>query len=166
MTAPKKKGMRQPQGGHLRFAELPADEGAQAGSEEKAGDVACLRKSGHGAAPGNRRVLGQKHHGAGIFPAVGKALRDAADNQQKCRRGSDLGIGRQQSQAKSRDAHQRDGCRHQGLASIAVTDVAEKDRTEGAGEIADRKDRKSREKRRQTVVGRKKQRSMIGARKP
>ncbi|MDX3587348.1 hypothetical protein PV728_43130 [Streptomyces europaeiscabiei] len=90
------------------------------------------------AASGRRGVLGHQRRGPGLFRSGSEALEQAQEHQQDGAPHTGRVVGGQQSDGEGRAAHQRDGHHQHGLTTVSVSERAEEEPAERAGEEADR----------------------------
>ena len=108
------------------------------GGEQVAQRHAGLRPRGPEAALRVVAVLGGHQDGAAPLAADREALHQAAGQQEERGGDADGGVRRQQADREGRDAHQEERSDEHLLAADPVTEVAEDDAAEGAGDEAER----------------------------
>ncbi len=125
-------------GEELLFTEHRRQHHEHQRGQDEADGRAQLREH---AIPGlfaRRRILGGQQHRTTPLASQANALPEAAQRQQCRRQNTDAGIGGQQADGDSGQAH-RQQCRHQsGLAADAVAVVAEQRRAQGPCEEGQR----------------------------
>ncbi|EMP74704.1 ribonuclease E [Burkholderia pseudomallei MSHR1043] len=146
-----------PAPGHERAVLHRRDRAKRDERQDQPGRAAQLRERSEERAPPIRRMLARHQHRAAPLAAHRDALHDAQQHEQHGREQADAFVGRQQTDADRRRAHQRERRHQRLLAADPVAEMAEEEPAERAREEADRERRERRHRARERIVRREEQ---------